>query len=61
MHKKSVFFPGCLKVVFRKGTLGYLLQEPTEEARVIKDNPSLQDKSAPKKEELVRQKTGGDA
>ncbi|XP_060721098.1 uncharacterized protein LOC132842439 [Tachysurus vachellii] len=55
MHKKSVFFPGCIKVVFRKGPLGYLLQEPTEEARVISDNPALQDKSAPKNEELVRQ------
>ncbi|XP_058236577.1 uncharacterized protein LOC131346866 [Hemibagrus wyckioides] len=54
MHKKAVFFPGCVKVVFRKGPLGYLLQEPTEEARLIKDNPSLPDKSAPKEEELVR-------
>ncbi|GAA6078234.1 uncharacterized protein LOC107668272, partial [Tachysurus ichikawai] len=68
MHKKSVFFPGCIKVVFRKGPLRYLLQEPTEEARVIKDHPALQDKSAPKKEKLVRQNTiavvrhrGGDA
>ncbi|XP_060749159.1 uncharacterized protein LOC132861576 [Tachysurus vachellii] len=68
MHKKSVFCPGCIKVVFRKGPLGYLLQDPTEEARVIKDNPALQDKSAPKKEELVRQNAlavvrqrGGDA
>ncbi|KAK2863731.1 hypothetical protein Q7C36_002885 [Tachysurus vachellii] len=43
---------GCIKVVFRKGPLGYLLQDPTEEAGVIKDNPALQDKSAPKKEEL---------
>ncbi|XP_060714886.1 uncharacterized protein LOC132838529 isoform X2 [Tachysurus vachellii] len=68
MLKKSVFCPGCIKVVFRKGPLGYLLQDPTEEARVIKDNPALQDKSAPKKEELVRQdalavvrQRGGDA
>ncbi|KAK2852281.1 hypothetical protein Q7C36_007482 [Tachysurus vachellii] len=68
MHKKSVFCPGCIKVVFRKGPLGYLLQDSTEEARVIKDNPALQDKSAPKKEELVRQNAlavvrqrGGDA
>ncbi|GAA6097626.1 uncharacterized protein LOC110959929 [Tachysurus ichikawai] len=63
-----LFTRWCIKVVFRKGTLGYLLQEPTEEARVIKDNPTLQDKSAPKKEELVRQdalamvrQRGGDA
>ncbi|KAG7321022.1 hypothetical protein KOW79_015437 [Hemibagrus wyckioides] len=43
MHKKG----------FRKGPLGYLLQEPTKEARLIKDDPSLQDKSATKKEDLV--------
>ncbi|KAK3521127.1 hypothetical protein QTP86_013011 [Hemibagrus guttatus] len=39
MHKKAVFFPGYIKVMFRKGPLRYLLQEPTEEARLIKDNP----------------------
>jgi len=54
--------------VFRKGPLGYLLQDPTNEARLIKDNPSLQDKSAPKNQELVHQNSltvvrqrGGDA
>ncbi|KAK3567203.1 hypothetical protein QTP86_013003 [Hemibagrus guttatus] len=36
MHKKAVFFPGCVKVVFHKGLLGYLLQESTEEARLIR-------------------------
>lgn len=68
MHKKVVFFPGRVKVVLRKGPLGYLLQEPTDEARLIKSNPSLQDKSAPMKEDLVRQNAltvvrqrGGDA
>ncbi|KAB5583886.1 hypothetical protein PHYPO_G00100990 [Pangasianodon hypophthalmus] len=56
MHKKKVvFFSGTVKVVFHKGPLGDLLQEPTEEARLIKNNPCLQDKSAPVKEELVRQ------
>lgn len=49
------FLPGRAKVAFRKGPLGYLLQEPTDQARVIKNNPSLKDKSAPIKEELVRQ------
>nr|XP_055036625.1 uncharacterized protein LOC129424075 [Misgurnus anguillicaudatus] len=53
--RKVVFFPGKVKVVLRKGPLGYLLQEPTDEARLIKSNPSLQDKSAPIKEDLVRQ------
>ncbi|KAG7333776.1 hypothetical protein KOW79_002183 [Hemibagrus wyckioides] len=33
MHKKGI----------RKGPLGYLLQEPAEEARLIKDDPSLQE------------------
>ncbi|RXN35869.1 hypothetical protein ROHU_003455 [Labeo rohita] len=68
MHKKVVFFPGRVQVAFRKGPLGYLLQEPTDQARLIKDNTSLQDKSAPKKQELVRQyallvvrQRGGDA
>lgn len=68
MHKKVVFFPGRVQVAFRKGPLGYLLQEPTDEARLIKNNPPQQDKTAPKKQELVRQNAltvirqrGGDA
>ncbi|KAL0151966.1 hypothetical protein M9458_052731, partial [Cirrhinus mrigala] len=68
MHKKVEFFLGRVQVAFRKGPLGYLLQEPTDQARLIKDNTSLQDKSAPKKQELVRQNAlvvvrqrGGDA
>lgn len=67
MHKQ-IFFPGRIGVTFRKGPLGYLRQDPTEAAKVIKDNPSLQDKSAPVREELVRQNAlsvvrqrGGDA
>lgn len=46
----------------------FLLQQPSEEAKRIKDNPTLQDKSAPLKEDLVRQNAqtvvlqrGGDA
>ncbi|XP_059199232.1 uncharacterized protein LOC131979304 [Centropristis striata] len=57
-----------MTVSFRKGPLGYLRQDPTDAARVIKDNPSLQDKSAPVKADLVRQNAltvvrqrGGDA
>ncbi|XP_016430772.1 uncharacterized protein LOC107757724 [Sinocyclocheilus rhinocerous] len=63
-----MFFPGKVKVVLRKGPLGYLLQEPTDEASLIKSNPSLQDKAAPMKQDLVRQNAltvvrqrGGDA
>lgn len=68
MHKSVCFFPGRLSVVFRKGPLGFLLQDPSAEARRIKDDPSLQDKSAPMREDLVRQNAlalvrqrGGDA
>ncbi|XP_037626190.1 uncharacterized protein LOC119488527 [Sebastes umbrosus] len=52
--QKTVFFPGRMSVTFRKGPLGYLRQDPTDAAKLLKDNPSLQDKSAPVKEELVR-------
>lgn len=62
------FFPGRLSVVFRKGPLGFLLQDPSAEARRIKDDPTLQDKSAPTREDQVRQNAlalvrqrGGDA
>nr|XP_055035492.1 uncharacterized protein LOC129423263 [Misgurnus anguillicaudatus] len=68
MHKNIVFFPGRIRVVFRKGPRGFLLQEPSDEASRIKNNPTLQVKSAPLKEELVRQNAlavvrqrGGDA
>ena len=40
-------FPGKVKVSFRKGPGGFLRQDPTEEAKRIKDDPSLQDKSEP--------------
>ncbi|KAI7794744.1 hypothetical protein IRJ41_025973, partial [Triplophysa rosa] len=67
-EKGNFFFPGRVQVTFRKGPLGYLLQDPTDQARAIKNNPSLQDKLAPIKEELVRQNAlnvvcqrGGDA
>ena len=68
MQKKFMFFPGKLQVVFRKGPLGFLLQEPSPEAKHIKDEKSLQDKSVPMRAELVRQNAlsmvrqrGGDA
>ncbi|KAJ8356342.1 hypothetical protein SKAU_G00191360 [Synaphobranchus kaupii] len=51
--KKFNFFPGRMEVSFRKGPSGHLRQDPSEEARRIKDNPSLQDKSAALKEEVV--------
>lgn len=54
--------------MFRKGPLGFLLQEPSKEARRIKDDPTLQDKSAPIRQDLVQQNAlsvvvqrGGDA
>ncbi|KAK2812276.1 hypothetical protein Q5P01_000052 [Channa striata] len=67
MHKQN-FFPGRMLVVFRKGPLGYLRQDNSDAARLIKDNPSLEDRSAPMREELVREnahtvvrRRGGDA
>ncbi|KAL3993530.1 polycystin 1 [Sarotherodon galilaeus] len=68
MQKKIAPYPGKISVVFRKGPLGYLLQDPSKEARRIKNDPKLQDKSAPMREDLVRQNAltvvyqrGGDA
>ncbi|KAM4537740.1 uncharacterized protein V3H82_023539 isoform 1-T2 [Fundulus diaphanus] len=55
MQKKILFYPGKLNVVFRKGPLGFLLQDPSSEAKLIRDNPSLRDRSAPMKEDVVRQ------
>ncbi|XP_056110387.1 uncharacterized protein LOC130087886 isoform X1 [Rhinichthys klamathensis goyatoka] len=52
--KKTVFFPGKVKVSFRKGPSGHLRRDPSEEAKRIKDNPSLQDKSTPQREDLVK-------
>lgn len=67
MYGEVVFYPGRIHVVFRKGPLGHLLLEPTEEAKRIKDNRHLRERSAPGTEDrikdnapsLVRQR-GGD-
>ncbi|TWW62929.1 hypothetical protein D4764_04G0015760 [Takifugu flavidus] len=53
MQKQFAFFPGKLRVVFRKGPLGFLLQEPSDEAKRVSSTP--QDKSAAMREDLVRQ------
>ncbi|KAK1885154.1 Dystonin [Dissostichus eleginoides] len=57
-----------MTVTFRKGPLGYLRQDRTDAARLLKDNPSLQDQHAPVKEAVVKQNAltvfrmrGGDA
>ncbi|KAE8277695.1 hypothetical protein D5F01_LYC24294 [Larimichthys crocea] len=55
MEKKFSFFPGKISVVFRKGPRGYLRQDPSDAAKLLKDNSSLQDKSAPLKEDTVKQ------
>ncbi|XP_056293449.1 uncharacterized protein LOC130208388 [Pseudoliparis swirei] len=52
---RHVFYPGRMAVSFRKGPRGFLRQDPSDAAKVLKDNPSLQDKSAAVREELVRQ------
>ncbi len=41
--------------MFRKGPLRFLLREPSREARQIKNDPPLHDKSLPMREDLVRQ------
>ncbi|XP_028296093.1 uncharacterized protein LOC114458046 [Gouania willdenowi] len=68
MQKGFSFFPGRIQVVFRKGPQGYLSQDPTNAAKLLKDNPSLQDKSAPLADNIVQQNAltvvhqrGGDA
>ncbi|MED6262033.1 hypothetical protein ATANTOWER_013573 [Ataeniobius toweri] len=55
MQKKTIFYPVKQSVVFRKGPLGFLQQEPSSEAKKIKNDPSLWDKSEPKREDIVRQ------
>jgi len=52
--KKPVFFPGKVQVSFRKGPSGHLRRDPSEEATRMKDNPSLQDKSTPQRDDLVK-------
>ncbi len=51
----KVVFPGKIKVCFREGPTGYLRQDPSDEAKRIKDNPNLQDKSAPQNEDKVKE------
>ncbi|KAJ3583310.1 hypothetical protein NHX12_028155 [Muraenolepis orangiensis] len=55
MEKKFSFFPGRINMVFRKGPRGYLYQDPTDEAKLLKENPSLQDKFAPLREDRVKE------
>lgn len=64
MQKKVAPYPGKISVAFRKGPLGYLLQDSSKEARRIKNDPKLQDKSAPVREDdalTVIYQRGGDA
>ncbi|KAM3602942.1 uncharacterized protein V6R79_013617 [Siganus canaliculatus] len=54
MKKTTSFFPGRLKVSFRKGPSGHLRQDPSQEAMNIKKNPALQDKTPPQSHEVVK-------
>ncbi|CAI5668170.1 unnamed protein product [Oreochromis niloticus] len=54
MHKKVVLYPGKISGV-PQGPLGYLLQDPLKEVRLIKNDPKLRDKSASMREDLVCQ------
>lgn len=51
----KVIFPGKMKVCFRRGPTGYLRQDPSDEAKRIKDNPNLQDKSASQRQDKVKE------
>ncbi|RVE64370.1 hypothetical protein OJAV_G00125310 [Oryzias javanicus] len=53
--RKNLFFPGKVGVHFRRGPTGFLRQDPSDEAKVIKGNPDLQDKSAPQREDKVKE------
>ncbi|XP_030602769.1 uncharacterized protein LOC115792392 [Archocentrus centrarchus] len=53
--KVKVIFPGKVKVCFRKGPTGYLRQDPSDEAKRIKDNPDLQVKLAPQSEDSIKE------
>lgn len=66
--RKKIFFPGKVGICFRRGPTGFLRQDPSDEAMVIKGNPELQDKSAPLREDKVKENAlsivflrGGDA
>ncbi|KAG7506016.1 hypothetical protein JOB18_045153 [Solea senegalensis] len=68
MQQRDNIFPGRKTVTFRRGPRGYLLQQPSDAAKLLKDNPSLQDKSAPLREDAVGENAltvvrvrGGDA
>ena len=54
MKKTVNFFPGRMKVSFRKGPSGHLRQDPSDEAMRLKNNRALQDRSPPQKHDLVR-------
>ncbi|MEQ2290031.1 hypothetical protein AMECASPLE_039194 [Ameca splendens] len=53
--KRKLIFPGKIEVSFRRGPTGYLRQDPSDEAKRIKDNPDLQDQSAPLREAKVKE------
>lgn len=55
MKKAFSFFPGKKEVVFRRGPRGFLLQEASDAAKLLNSNPSLQDKSAPLRQDKVHQ------
>ena len=54
MKKTINFFPGRMKVSFRKGPSGHLRQDPSDEAMRIKNNPALQDRSPARQHDLVK-------
>lgn len=53
--KRKLIFPGKIEVKFRRELTGYLRQDPSDEAKKIKNNPELQDKSPALREDKVRE------
>ena len=49
-------FPGKITVSFRRGSTGFLIQEPSEEAMQIKKNKELQDQTPPIAQDKIREK-----
>lgn len=53
--KRKLVFPGKVEVNFRRGPHGYLRQDPSDEAKKIKNNPNFQDRSPAVREDKVKE------
>ncbi|KAG7502969.1 hypothetical protein JOB18_029234 [Solea senegalensis] len=55
MEQSFAFFPGRKPVNLCRGPWGHHLQEPSDAPKLLKGDPSLQDTSAPLREDAVRE------